>query len=93
MVEAENESADFMTILKGWWYEGQFKTNPTTMEWKTSRFRKTIQVIVILPSRVFGRKNGSTFLDKWIRIIYQIITNGAVLNWGELISSNLDNQS
>jgi hypothetical protein len=44
-----------------------------------------------LLSRVFGR-NGSTFLDKWILIIYQIITSGANLNWGELISSNLDNQ-
>ena len=25
-------------------------------------------------------------------IIYQIMTSGATLNWGELISSNLDNQ-
>ena len=51
-----------------------------------------MQIIVILLSRVFGRKDGSTFLDKWIPIIYQIITSGATLNWGELISSNLDNQ-
>jgi hypothetical protein len=41
---------------------------------------------------VFGRKDGSTFPDKWIPIIYQIITSGAVLKWAVLISSNLDNQ-
>ena len=47
---------------------------------------------MILLSRVFRRKDGSTFSDKWILIIYQSMTNGATLNWGELISSNLDNQ-
>ena len=41
---------------------------------------------------MFGRKDGSSFLDKWIPIIYQIITSGSTLNWGELISSNLDLQ-
>ena len=58
---------------------------------KTSKFRKTVQIVVILLSRLFGRKDGSTFPDKWIPI-YQIMTSGATLNWGELISSNLDNQ-
>ena len=51
-----------------------------------------MQIIVILLSRVFGRKDGSTFLDKWIPIIYQIMTNRVTMNWGELVSSNLDNQ-
>ena len=51
-----------------------------------------MQIIVILLSRVFRRKYGSTLPDKWIPIIYQIITSGTTLNWGELISSNLDNQ-
>jgi hypothetical protein len=37
-------------------------------------------------------KDGSTFPDKWIIIIYEIITSGSTLNWGELISSNLDVQ-
>jgi hypothetical protein len=48
--------------------------------------------IGILLSRVFERKDGTTFRDKWIPIIYHIITNESTLNWGELISSNLDNQ-
>ena len=53
---------------------------------------KSVQIIVILLSRVFGRKDVSTFPGKWILIIYQIITSGVTLNWGELISSNLDNK-
>jgi hypothetical protein len=88
----KSESADMLTILKGWWSEGNFRSKPTNVEWKTSKFRKTVQIIVILLSRLFGRKDGSTFPDKWIPIIYQIMTSGATLNWGELISSNLDNQ-
>ena len=88
----KSESVDMLTILKGWWSKGHFRTKPTTAEWKTSKFRKIVQIISIFQSRVFGRKDGSTFLDKWISIIYQIITSGAKLNWGELISSNLDNQ-
>ena len=81
-----------LTMLKGWWFEGHFRSNPDTVEWKTSKFRKIVQIIMILLLRVFGRKDGSTFLDKWIPIIYQVITSGATLNWGELISSNFDNQ-
>ena len=85
-LKQKNESAQFMTILKGWWSKQQFRTKHATVEWKT------VQIIEILLSRVFGREDGSTFLDKWIPIIYQIITSGAVLNCGEMISSNLDNQ-
>ena len=48
--------------------------------------------MVILLSRIFERKDASTFLDKWIPIIHQVITNGSVLNWEEIISSNLDSQ-
>ena len=90
-LKQKSESVDLLTILKGWWSEGQFRTKPATTEWKSSKFRKTVQTIVILLSRVFGRKDGSNFPDKWISIIYQIITSGATLNWGELISSNLYN--
>ena len=90
-LKQKSESADLLTILKGWWSEGHFRTKFAAAEWKTYKFRKSVQIIVILLSRVFGRKDGSTFLDKWILIIYQIITSGATLNWGELISSNLDN--
>ena len=72
--------------------QGNFISKPVIVEWKTSKFRKTVQIIIILLSRVFERKDGSTFLDKWVPIIYQVMTSGVTLNWGELISSNLDNQ-
>ena len=91
-LKQKSESADMLTILKGWWSEDNFKSKPVNVEWKTSKFRNTIQIIVIFLSRLFGRKDGSTFPDKRIPIIYQIMTSGATLNWGELISSNLDNQ-
>ena len=29
-------------------------------------------------------------MDKWIPIIHQVITFVSILNWGEIISSNLD---
>ena len=48
--------------------------------------------MVILISRIFERKYASHFLDKWIPIIQQVITYGSLLNWGEIISSNLDIQ-
>ena len=81
-----------LTILKGWWSKSYFKRKPANAEWKTSKFRKTMQIIMILLSRVFRRKDGSTFPDKWIPIIYQIMTSRVTLNWSERISSNLDNQ-
>ena len=86
----KNESADFLTIMKVWWYEGQFRAKFAYAEWKTSQFRKSVQIIVILLSRVFRRKDGASFLDKWIPIIYQVIRRRYALNRGELISSNLD---
>ena len=76
----KSESTNLLTILKGWWSEGQFRSKLANVEWRTSKFKKTIQIIVILLSRVFGRKDGTTFLDKWIPLIYQIITSGATLN-------------
>ena len=42
--------------------------------------------------RIFGRKDASHFLDKWIPIIHQVIAYGSILSWGEIISSNLDIQ-
>jgi hypothetical protein len=92
-LKQKSESIDILTILKGWWSEGHFRTKYVAAEWKNSKFRKSVQIIVILLSRVFGGKDGSTFPNKWIWIIYQIITSGETLNWGELISSNLDIQS
>ena len=91
-LKQKSESVDMIAILKGWWSEGNFRGKPANAEWKNSKFRKTVQIVVILLSRLFGRKDGTTFPDKWIPIIYQIMTSGATLNWGELISSNLENQ-
>ena len=91
-LKQKSESVDMLTLLKGWWFEGNFRSKPVTTKWKTSKFRKIVQIIVILLSRVFRRKDGSTFLDKWVSIIYRVMTSGVTLNWGELISSNLDNQ-
>ena len=48
--------------------------------------------MVILMLRIFGRKDASHFPDKWIPIIHQVITYGSVLNWGEIVSSNMDIQ-
>ena len=88
----KTESVDFLSIMKGWWSEGQFRAKPSPIEWKTSKFRKSINIIVILMARIFGRRDASSFLDKWISIIHQVITHGSTLNWGEIISSNLDIQ-
>jgi hypothetical protein len=30
------ESADMLTILKGWWSKGNFRSKPANVEWKTS---------------------------------------------------------
>ena len=91
-LEQKSESAYFLTILKGWWSQGHFRTKFAAMEWKTSKLRKSVHIIFILLSIFFRRNDGSTFLNKWILIIYQIITSGETLNWGEIISSNLDNK-
>ena len=91
-LKQKNESVDFLTIMKGWWFEGEFRSKSAFAKWKTSKFKKSVQIIVILLSRVFGRKDGSIFPDKWIPIIYQIIACRSTLNWGELISSNIDVQ-
>ena len=65
-LKQKSESADLLTILNEWWSEGPFRTKPATAEWKTSKFRKSVQIVVILLLRVFRRKDGSTFLNKWI---------------------------
>jgi hypothetical protein len=88
----KSEYVNLLTIMKGWWSEGHFRTKSAAAEWKNSKFRKSVQIIVILLSRVFGMKDGSTFPNKGILIIYQIITSRSTLNWGELISFNLNVQ-
>jgi hypothetical protein len=60
-LKQNGDSVNMLTILKGWWSEGNFRSKPANVEWKTSKFRKILQIIVILLSRVFGKKDGSTF--------------------------------
>jgi hypothetical protein len=79
-LKQKSESANMLTILNGWWYKGNFRSKPANVEWKTSKLRKIVQIIVILLSRLFRRKDGSTFPNKWIPIIYQIMTGRATLN-------------
>ena len=87
-LKEKNDYADFLSIMKGWWFEGKFKAKPSYVECKTYKFKKSIQIIVILLSRVFKRKVSSSFRDKWILIIHQVITHASTLNWG--VSSSLD---
>ena len=48
--------------------------------------------MVILLARILGRKYASSFPNKWVLITHQIMSNGSIFNWGEIISSNLDSQ-
>jgi hypothetical protein len=41
-LKEKTESVDFLSIMKGWWFEGQFREKPSPVEWKTSKFRKSI---------------------------------------------------
>ena len=41
-LKKKNESGDFLTIMKGWWSEGQFRAKFASTEWKTSKFRKSV---------------------------------------------------
>jgi hypothetical protein len=79
-LKQKNEFVDFLTIMKGWWSKGQFKANSASIEQNTSKFGKSVQIIVILLSRVFRRNDGAIFPDKRIPIIYQIIASGFALN-------------
>ena len=49
-LKQKSDFVDLLTILKGWWFEGHSRTKPATAEWKTSKFRKTVQIIFILLS-------------------------------------------
>lgn len=88
-LQSSAETIDYLTQMKGWWDEGNFRSKPFPTGLPTSKFCKRIQIVVILPLRIFGKKDASNFPDKWIPIIYQIVSSGSVLNWGDIISSNL----
>jgi hypothetical protein len=36
------KSVDFLSIMKGWWSEGWIRENPSLVEWRTSKFMKSI---------------------------------------------------
>ena len=57
----KTESVGFLSIMKGWWSEGQFRENTSLVEWRTFNFKKSIHNIVILLARVFRRKYASSF--------------------------------
>ena len=36
-LKINSESIDFLTIMKGWWSEGNFISNPTPSRWRNSK--------------------------------------------------------
>ena len=66
-LQSKVESVNFLSIMKGWLSEGKFRSNPTTIDWRTSKFRKSFQIIVILMSRIFGSKGASHFQTNGFR--------------------------
>ena len=36
-LKQKSESVDMLTILKGWWSAGNFRSKPANVEWKTDR--------------------------------------------------------
>ena len=47
-LQSKFESIDFLTIMKGWWLEGNFRSNPTLSGLRTSKFQKRIQIMATL---------------------------------------------
>lgn len=47
-LKRKTESVDFLSIMKGWWSKGKFISKPSPVEWRTSKFIKSIKIIVIL---------------------------------------------
>ena len=46
-VKQKNDYVYFLTIMKGRWFEEQLRAKSSSVEWKTCKFRKSIQIIVI----------------------------------------------
>jgi hypothetical protein len=68
------------------------RSKPLPISWPTTKFQKSIQIVVILLARIFRRKDASSFLYKWVLVIHHIISNGSILNFWKIVSSNLDSQ-
>jgi hypothetical protein len=41
-LKQKNDFVDFLSIMKGWWFEEQFRAKPSSVELKTYKFRKSI---------------------------------------------------
>ena len=41
-LKQKHDFANFLSIMKGWWSEGQFRAKFAFVEWKTSKLRKSI---------------------------------------------------
>ena len=39
-LKQKNDYGGFLTIMKGWWYEGQFKAKFSSVEWKNYKLKK-----------------------------------------------------
>ena len=89
-IQNKAEVVDYLAKMKGWWLEGNFRSKPSPTGRPTYKFHNFIQIMVILLSRIYERKDASTFPDKWVPIIHQVNISESVLNWGEIISSNLE---
>ena len=44
-LKQKSESADMLTILKGWWSEGNFRSKPTNVEWKLPNSRRQCKLL------------------------------------------------
>lgn len=78
--------------MKAWWAEGNFRSKSLLVRWPIAKFWKKYLDCGHTLAIIFGRKNASLFPEKWVLIIHQILSNGSILIWGDIISSNLDNQ-
>jgi hypothetical protein len=63
-LKENNDPIELLSIMKGWWSKGQFRAKPSSVEWNSSKFKKSIQIIVILLERVFIRKDALIFSNK-----------------------------
>ena len=37
-LQNKSEFIDFLNVMKGWWSKGNFRSKPTPIGWKTSKF-------------------------------------------------------
>jgi hypothetical protein len=79
-LQSKAKTIDYLAQLKGQWAKGNFQSKPLPIGWTTAKFWKSIQIVVILLAIIFERKDASSFLNKCVMIIHQIMSNGSILN-------------